>query len=162
MTEMALYRRWQLRAIDRNLLTLTHIVESVSDPDAFQRRDGGDGWNISEVLGHLGDFESYMLERARYILGELEGDLPQGGNPDAMVKERGYAGQDAADLLARWQDLRGRTNGLYGGLDTEDDALWERGFEFAGGPFTLNNQLLLTAMHDDDHMNQIVKIIRGL
>ena len=161
MSEMAMYRRWQLRALDRNLLTLTHIVESISDSSAFDRRDGGDGWTISEVLGHLCDFERYMLLRARYILGEVEGDLPQGANPDIMVKERGYAGQAAADLLSRWQDLRQEINALYGGLDAEDDGLWQQSAPFGSGPFSLNNQLILAAMHDDDHMNQIVKIARG-
>ena len=162
MSELAMYRRWQLRALDRNLLTLTHIVETIGDPGVFDRRDGGDGWTISEVLGHLCDFESYMLLRARYILGELEGDLPQGGNPDAMVKERGYAGQDAADLLARWQGLRSQVNALYGGLDAADDALWGQSAPFGSGPFSLDNQLILAAMHDDDHMNQVVKIARGM
>ena len=163
-SEMALYRRWQLRAIDRNLLTLTHIVESVSDPEAFQRRDPGDedeGWNIAEVLGHLGDFECYMLERTRYIIGDTQDAPEQPPGPRQSVAQNDYASQDAGELLSRWQGCRERHLEVLGGLDVEDDALWLRGFDFAGGPFNLNNQLLLTGMHDDDHMNQIVKIIRG-
>ena len=163
MSLMALYRRWQLRAIDRNLLTLTHLVESTGDPAAFQRRDGGDGWTISEVLGHLCDFESYMLARARYLTGETDEEPPQPvGGPVVMVKERGYAQQGASELLSRWQGYRRDLLATLNAVDSEDDALWEKSLEFAGGPFSLENQLLLTAMHDDDHMNQIVKIIRGM
>ncbi len=161
MSLMAMYRRWQFRAIDRNLLTLTHIVETISDDGAFNKRDGGDGWTISEVLGHLGDFESYMLARARYICGETSDEPPQPAGPEALVIEMGYAEQDASELLARWQARRRESTAFFNGLDNDDDALWERGAPFAGGPFTLNNQLILTPMHDDDHMNQIVKIIRS-
>ena len=163
MSEMALYRRWQLRAIDRNLLTLTHIIESISDPAAFQRRDPGDddGWNISEVLGHLGDFECYMLQRTRYIIGDIKDEPVQPPGPRQSVEQNGYAQQDAGELLKRWQNCREAHLAVLSPLDTDDDELWQRGFDFAGGPFTLNNQLLLTGMHDDDHMNQIVKIIRA-
>lgn len=160
MSVMAMYRRWQLRAIDRNLLTLVHIVETISAPAAFSKRDGGDGWTISEVLGHLGDFESYMLARARYIIGESSDEPPQSKGPDALVIERGYAQQDASELLSRWQGYRQESLAFLEGLNSDDDELWERGAPFGDGPFTLNNQLILTPMHDDDHMNQIVKIIR--
>ena len=163
MSEMALYRRWQLRAIDRNLLTLAYIIESVSDPAAFQGRDPGDeeGWTISEVLGHLGDFECYMLERTRYIIGERQDEPMQPPGPRESVALNDYASQEAGELLSRWQACREAHLATLGGLDVNDDELWQRGFAFAGGPFTLNNQLLLTGMHDDDHMNQIVKIIRS-
>ena len=161
MSEMAMYRRWQLRAIDRNLLTLVHLVETISDPAAFSQRDGGDGWTIAEVLGHLGDFEEYMQQRARFILGQSSDEPPQPTGPDALVIELGYAQQDANELLARWRRLRQKSLALYNRLDTEDEALWERGAPFGNGSFSLNNQLILTPMHDDDHMNQIVKIIRA-
>ena len=165
MTRMAMYRRWQLRSLHRNQLTLTHLVETIDDPAAFQRRDGGDedGWTISEVLGHLCDFESYMLARARYLTGEADDEPPQPeGGPVVMVKQRGYAEQDAGDLLQRWRGLRERLFALYSGLDSDDDALWAREMAFGSGPFSLQDQLILAAMHDDDHMNQIVKIARGM
>ena len=108
MSLMSMYRRWQLRAMDRNQLTLAHLVETINDSAAFSRRDGGDGWTISEVLGHLGDFESYMLQRARFITGETDDEPPQPTGPEALVIERGYAQQDAHELLARWQGCRQR------------------------------------------------------
>lgn len=165
MTRMAMYRRWQLRALHRNQLTLRHLVESISDPAAFQRRDGGqaDGWTISEVLGHLCDFESYMLARARFLTGETSDEPPQPtAGPVVMVKERGYVEQDAGELLARWHGYRERLFALLSGLDSDDEAYWAREMAFGDGPFSLDDQLFLAAMHDDDHMNQIVKIARGM
>ncbi len=165
MTRLAMYRRWQLRALHRNQLTLRHLVETISDPAAFQWRDGGepDGWTISEALGHLCDFESYMLERARFLCGETDDEPPQPeAGPVVMVKEAGYAGQDAGELLARWLGYREALFTLLSGLDCDDEALWKREIDFAGGPFSLDDQLFLAAMHDDDHMNQIVKIARGM
>ena len=160
---MAMYRRWQLRAMHRNQQTLTYLVSALrdADPAVFQKRDGGDGWTIPEVLGHLGDFESYFGARMRCIAGDGEEPPQPTAGPVVTVRERGYAQQDAFDLLARWQRKRAANYAFLESLDVEDDALWEGSLPFGDGPFSLDNQLILTPMHDSDHMNQIVKIIEG-
>ncbi len=161
MSEMAMYRRWQLRSIDRNVRTLTRLITTIDDPEAYKKRDGGDGWMISEVLGHLCDFEVYFGTRARHIGAGAEEPPQSSMGPDESVKARGYAQQEAGPLLERWRSLRADNLAFFLSLDVEDDALWQGSAPFGSGPFSLNNQLILTAMHDCDHMGQIVKIIEG-
>ncbi len=162
MSPMPRYRRWQLWALEKNLLNYEHLIGTISDPDAFKRRDGGDGWTISEVLGHLADVDSYFLQRARALAENTDLPPSSGRSPDEMVIEAGYAVQDAADLLEKWKAVRVPYHAVLASLPEDDEELWERpGRAADGGGFTLNDQLVLSAYHDLDHIHQIVKIIRG-
>lgn len=162
MSPMPRYRRWQLMAMEKNMLNIEHLVSTISDPAIFEKRDGGDGWNIAEVLGHLGDTDSYFLARARAL---AEGSDPPGGSGrsvDERVKDAGYAEQDAGDLLQRWLQVSADYHAFLASLPEDDEALWERpGRPADGGGFTLNDQLILSAYHDLDHLHQIVKIIKS-
>lgn len=162
MQAMARYRRWQLWALEKNLLNYQQLLSTISDAATFDRRDGGDGWTISEILGHLYDVDSAFLARARAL---SEGDDPppsSGRSPDEMVIDAGYAEQDALALCERWKQARLSYHALLASLPEDDEALWERpGRDADGGGFTLNDQLVLSAYHDVDHLHQIVKIIRG-
>ena len=163
MSALPRYRRWQLWALEKNLLNIEHLVAAITDPAAFSKRDGGEGWTISEVLGHLYDVDSYFLARAQAL---AEGnDPPQGSgkSQDEMVIEAGYAEQDALDLLEKWKAARVPYQAFLAALPEDDEELWERpGRPADGGGFTLNDQLILSAYHDLDHIHQIVKIIRGI
>ena len=157
---MSVFRNWQLKAMQKNLLTLEHIVMSISDQAVFDRRDGGDGWTISEVLGHLADFDAIFHERARCVV-ETDDHPASFPNPNALVIEKGYARQDALDVLAQWKSNRVPYHDYLTSLPG-DEEVWERPYHAKrGGGFTLNDQLMLTAYHDNDHLHQIVKIIRG-
>ncbi len=162
MSEMPRYRRWQLWALEKNMLNIEHIVTTITDPAAFNKRDGGAGWTISEVLGHLVDVDNAFLARVR-ALAEGEDPPPSSGRSvDEMVKEAGYAEQNALDLLERWKEARILYHQALSSLP-EDEEVWERPARPAeGGGFTLNDQLILSAYHDLDHLHQIVKIIRGV
>ena len=162
MQALPKYRRWQLWAMEKNPVNIEQVLTSIADPSAFDRRDGGDGWTISEVLGHLGDVDSYFMARARALSENNEPPSSSGRSQDEMVKEAGYAGQNALELLERWKQVRKPYHELLASLPEDDEALWERpGRDADGGGFTLNDQLVLTAYHDCDHLHQIVKIIRG-
>ncbi|MCY3781941.1 MAG: DinB family protein [Chloroflexi bacterium] len=162
MSALPRYRRWQLWALEKNLLNIEHIVTTITDPAAFSRRDGGDGWMISEVLGHLADVDSYFLGRARAFAENNDPPPSSGKSPDEMVIEAGYAEQDALDLLEKWKAVRVPYHAFLAALPEDDEELWERpGRPADGGGFTLNDQLILSAYHDLDHIHQIVKIIRG-
>ena len=162
MSSMPRYRRWQLWALEKNLLNIDHLVTSISDPAAFSKRDGGDGWTISEVLGHLADVDAYFMSRARALADGEEPPASSGRSADETVAEAGYAEQNALDLLEKWKQVRLPYHKLLASLPEDDEELWERpGRDADGGGFTLNDQLVLSAYHDLDHIHQIVKIIRA-
>ena len=163
MSPMPRYRRWQLWALEKNLLNIEYLLSTISDPAAFSRRDGGDGWTISEVLGHLFDVDSAFLARSRALADNSDLPPSSGRSPDEMVLEAGYADQDALDLLEKWKAVRVPYQAFLASLPEDDEELWERpGRPDDGGGFTLNDQLVLSAYHDLDHIHQIVKIIRGM
>ena len=163
MSEMPRYRRWQLWALEKNTLNIEHIIATITDSAAFSRRDGGDGWTISEVLGHLADVDSSFHGRARALAANEDLPPSSGKSPDEMVIEAGYAEQDARQLLEKWKAARAPYQAFLAGLPEDDEELWGRpGRPAEGGGFTLNDQLILSAYHDIDHMHQIVKIIRGM
>ncbi|MCY4020868.1 MAG: DinB family protein [Chloroflexi bacterium] len=162
MQALSRYRRWQLWALEKNPVNIEQVLTGITDAAAFDRRDGGEGWTISEVLGHLADVDFYFLKRARALSEGSELPASSGKSPDEMVIEAGYAEQDALDLLEKWKAVREPYHALLASLPEDDEALWERpGRDADGGGFTLNDQLVLSAYHDVDHLHQIVKIIRG-
>ncbi len=162
MSALPRYRRWQLWALEKNMLNIEHLVTNIRDASAFARRDGGDGWTIAEVLGHLADVDSYFLARARALAEDTELPASSGMSADEMVAAAGYAGQDALALLENWKAVRVEYHGYLASLPEDDEALWERpGRPPEGGGFTLNDQLVLSAYHDTDHLHQIVKIVRS-
>ena len=162
MSEMPRYRRWQLWALEKNMLNIEHLLSTISDPAVFHKRDGGDGWTISEVLGHLADTDGYFLARARALAAGEEPPQGSGRSVDERVKDAGYAGQDAWVLLEKWKAVRIDYHEALSSLPEDDDELWERpGRPAEGGGFTLNDQVILSAYHDLDHLHQMVKIIRG-
>ncbi|MCY3977791.1 MAG: DinB family protein [Chloroflexi bacterium] len=161
MSPLPRYRRWQIAAMEKNMLNIEHIVTTISDSAVLDRRDGGDGWTISEVLGHLADTDSYFLARAQALAAGEEPPAGSGMSVDERVKDAGYAKQDAMDLLQRWLGVSGAYHEFIASLPEDDEALWERpGRDSEGGGFTLNDQLILSAFHDLDHLHQIVKILR--
>ncbi len=161
MVPMATYRLRQLAAMEKNMLNIEHIVSTISDRGVFDKRDGSDGWNISEVLGHLADTDSYFLARARALAESGEPPGGSGRSVNERVKEAGYAEQDAMELLQRWLKTSAAYHEYLSSLP-DDEELWERpGRDADGGGFTLNDQIILSAYHDLDHLHQIVKIIRG-
>ncbi|MCY3797855.1 MAG: DinB family protein [Chloroflexi bacterium] len=163
MSPLPRYRRWQIAAMEKNMLNIEHIVTTISDPAIFDRRDGGDGWTISEVLGHLADTDSYFLARAQALAAGEEPPAGSGMSVDERVKDAGYAEQDASALLQRWLGVSAAYHEFLASLPDDDEELWERpGRDADGGGFTLNDQLILSAFHDLDHLHQIVKIIRGI
>lgn len=158
MSAMPRYRRWQVMAIEKNMLNIEHVVSSISDSAIFDKRDGGDGWNISEILGHLADTDSYFLARARALVDGSEPPAGSGRSVDERVKDAGYAEQDASALLERWLDASAAYHEYMASLPEDDEELWAR----PGSGFTLNDQVILSAYHHLDHLHQIVKIIRGM
>ena len=121
MSPMPKYRRWQLWALEKNLLNMEHLISTITDPAAFDKRDGGDGWTISEVLGHLGDVDSYFSARARALAENNDPPPSSGRSQDEQVKDAGYAEQNALDLFEKWKQVRLPYHALLASLPEDDE-----------------------------------------
>lgn len=159
MQVMSVFRNWQMKAMQKNLLAIEHVVLCISDQAVFSKRDGGDGWTIAEVLGHLADFDAIFHKRARCVV-ETDDHPASFPDPNALVIENGYAEQSALDVLAQWKSRRIPYHDYLVSLPGDEET-WERPHHIKRGGFTLNDQLMLTAYHDNDHLHQIIKIIRN-
>jgi hypothetical protein len=121
-------------------------------------RDGGDGWNATQVVCHLRDFEALFLQRARMTVEQEYPDLPF-PDPDELAVEQRYDEQDIDTAFADWQ--RHREDHLFYLRELDEDQ-WERAARHPKrGHFTLHDQLLLTTLHDMLHMEQMTKILQG-
>lgn len=154
------YRDWHFDSMRKNLLIMSQIIVNIIDESVFDKRDGEDGWTISEVLGHLAAVEAIFLERAQLTMNEDNPQLPF-SDPNQQVIDLGFASQDALDILQQWKDNRMRFLAYLQSLPT-DDATWERTAQHPRrGAFTLFDQLSLASWHDTNHIHQIIKIIHG-
>jgi hypothetical protein len=137
-------------------LTVRHILEMTPRKALAEYRDDGLGWNVTEVLCHLRDFESVFLERAQLTANDDFPDLPF-PDPDQLALDHKYGEEQAWPAFEDWQ--RRRLAHLEF-LESLDEEAWERaGNHPTRGRFTLNQQLMLTAWHDVNHLEQITRIL---
>jgi len=157
MQPMQTIRMWHIDQLKKAVPVLRYLLASISTESITRYRDGGDGWTVLQVLGHLRDYEAIFVERVRLT---LEQDFPALPNPDPdeLAAQNDYNAQYFQEVLDTWEASRVELVTL---LETiEDDAIWERpGNHPRRGAFTLNDQLLLTVWHDMNHFEQITHII---
>lgn len=145
-----------LLSIRKTPLILAAVLHPVSPEDARQRTDGPEGWNMLEVVGHLRDYEEIFCDRAHRILSEENPTLPA-YNPEELVKSRAYSDQSLPDILGRYQDLRHEFIHILSNLTDEQWA--RRGVHPQSGSISMMELALNAALHDVNHIEQIVKIL---
>lgn len=157
MQPMRMIRTWQIDQLRKAVSILGRLVETTPPAAAHDLRDGGDGWTVTEVMGHLRDFEVVFLERVRLILTQDMPDLPF-PNPVELVSERHYNDDDLEESYQAWAAARREHLAM---LENVADADWERPSNHpTRGRFTLTDHLLLTAWHDQNHIEQFAHILR--
>lgn len=158
MQPMTVIRNWQLDQLRRSPIILGHILETTPPEDTNTFRDGGDGWTVLEVVCHLHDFEALFLERARLTMEKDFPDLPD-LDADQAVIDGNYRAQNLDLVYAEWRTRRDALLAFFAERSEED---WERPATHSSrGLFTLHDQLFLTAWHDNNHIDQIVKTLAG-
>ncbi|KPV49725.1 hypothetical protein SE17_30975 [Kouleothrix aurantiaca] len=136
--------------------TITRLLETVSQRDASTLRDGGDGWTILEVLGHLRDFDGFFRGRAEMICAQNYPTLPAYDH-ESLAIERAYNAGDLRAMLAEFNASREQTRGFFSDLVPEQ---WERaGVHPERGHFTLTDAAIQVGHHDVTHLEQIAKIL---
>ena len=156
MYAAAMIRDLKFDQLRRAQLSVRHILETTPGEMLLNYRDGGTGWRVTEVLCHLRDFESVFLERARLTVHEDFPDIPF-PDPDQLASDLRYGDEDAWQAFEDWQRRR-RAHLEF--LEALEDDAWERPANHpTRGRFTLNQQLMLTAWHDVNHLEQITRIL---
>lgn len=149
-------RRWQIGQLRKALQTVSSIITTSSADAAITYRDGGQGWNVLEVVCHLRDYDDVFFERAR---STVEIDLPDisGPNADALADENNYRGQALDAAYAQWVERR---EGLISYLEELTEAQWARAANHPRqGPMSIQDQLAFIAYHDLNHIEQMTRIL---
>lgn len=152
----ALLRQRQFEQLENGLNVVGYLVQTLDQTAAITYRDGGTGWSVQEVLGHLLDYEQIFLQRALVTVQE-ENPVLYAPDQDALVAEANYNAQNLHDIYTRWAEQR---RAFLAYLIERNEADWERrGTHPKRGSMSLEEQLLLTVWHDTNHMKQMTHIL---
>jgi hypothetical protein len=142
--------------MDVTVRTLGHTVALLKPEVTTTLHDGPDGWTITEVLGHLRDFDGYFRGRAQLILEQENPALPAYDHEALAIAFR-YNEQDFRTVYAELLASREQTRALFAALSDEQ---WARaGVHPEYGHFTLTNAVMQVGLHDAIHIEQIGKIL---
>jgi hypothetical protein len=133
-----------LRGVDRATLT---------------RRPDATNWAPIEVLCHLRDSEASFLDRLRQIMATDEPRFPT-INPDRVAEERRYLQQVAGAALEVFHRHRDASLTFFAALAEAD---WARaGYQMdSRGRRTIDDFLGVMAWHDENHLAQLARALRG-
>ena len=156
MSRMQVVRERHIRLMEKSCQTLGNLIATLSLEDAQTWRDGGDGWTVTEVMCHLRDFDGFFLGRAQTMVAEDHPVLP-GYDHDALVVERRYNDQDVFAVYDELRQSRAQFVAFFKGLTAEQ---WERtGVHPERDYFDMTDSVMQVGLHDNDHIEQISRII---
>lgn len=148
------------------------------DDATLSRRPDAQNWAAKEVVCHLRDIEEQFILRFRSMLAMDEpkfltlGDMPhhpeewgivEGDglpfDPARWAEERQYLRHDADLALSDFRRRRQETLAFLNRLLSEQ---WQRGSQHTTlGRMTYGDWVALMAAHDDNHLNQLKRVLEG-
>jgi hypothetical protein len=129
------------------------------DPAILTRRPDERNWAPIEVLCHLRDAEVSFLDRLRQIMATDEPRFPT-INPNQVAEERRYLEQPVGVALEAFHRHRDATLFFFAARAESD---WARaGHQMdSRGRRTIDDFLGLMAWHDENHLAQLARALRG-
>jgi hypothetical protein len=122
------------------------------------RRPDAKNWAPTEVVCHLRDTEEFFMLRFQAVLAMDEPRL-LAADPDRWADERQYQRNEAAAALGAFRARRTESLALLRGLTPVQ---WERGgIHPTRGRMTIADLVRLMVWHDDNHVEQIRRGLRG-
>jgi uncharacterized damage-inducible protein DinB len=136
--------------------TLLTLGKMLTQTEASTWRDGGAGWTVLEVLGHLLEYDGIFLARVRAMLEE---DNPtfQRYDHEQLAIEHAYNDQPLHDVLAKLSISRAEMTVFFEKLD--EAQLSRTGVHPEYGPYTVMRSIAQVAAHDANHLEQITRIM---
>jgi uncharacterized damage-inducible protein DinB len=156
---------WARRTREARLARLARTADELGaavrgqDAATLARRPDAKNWAPIEVLCHLRDAEESFLDRLRQIMATDEPRFPS-INPNRVAEEREYLRQQSGDALAAFRRHREGSLAFFGALrETE----WSRAGhqKDSRGRRTLDDFLSVMAWHDENHLAQLARSLRG-
>ena len=128
------------------------------DDQLLSRRPDGANWSAREVICHVRDIEESFMARLQIIMLMNEPKfLPV--EPDRWAEERQYQRNDAVEALQAFRARRDESLKFLRGLKVEQ---WERsGIHATRGHMSIKDFVGLMAWHDDNHLDQLKRALRG-
>jgi uncharacterized damage-inducible protein DinB len=141
------------RTADQLATAITGQPDSV-----LARRPGLKAWAAKEVICHLRDVEESFMVRFQTIAAMDEPKfLPV--DPDRWAEERQYLRNDAVDALHAFRRRREETLALLRGLGPQQ--LQRGGLHATRGRMTVADFVTMMAWHDENHLEQLRRALRG-
>jgi DinB superfamily len=123
------------------------------------RRPDAKNWAAKEVVCHLRDTEEVFGARVEQILAMDVDPTLIVTNADRMAEDRQYLRNDVTAALTAFRRLRGETLETFGRLTASQ---WDKGAVHpALGRITIDRVLSIMAFHDDTHLDQLTRALRG-
>jgi hypothetical protein len=157
MIAASIIRGWQFDQMRKNLRNIGYIVQDTPLHDLTTYRDGGEGWTALQVVCHLRDFEAIFLHRAHITVEQDVPALPF-PSPDELAAKNRYHEQDIYAAYAAWGETRAEYIAYQEALP---ESAWEQLANHpTRGQVSLQDQLIVTAWHDVNHLEQILRVLR--
>jgi hypothetical protein len=130
-----------------------------ADRATLIRRPDEKNWAPIEILCHLRDAEAAFLDRLRQIMATDEPRFPT-ANPDQVAVEQRYLEQPVGSALEAFHRHRDASLFFFAARAEGD---WARaGHQMdSRGRRTIDDFLSVMAWHDENHLGQLARALRG-
>jgi uncharacterized damage-inducible protein DinB len=125
---------------------------------ALARRPGLKAWAAKEVICHLRDTEEAFMARFQTMAAMDEPRLLP-PDPDRWAEERQYLRNDPVEALHAFRRRREESLSYLRGLGPAD--LQRGGVHPTRGRMTVGDFVTLMAWHDENHLDQLRRALRG-
>ena len=145
------------KILRRTPATLNALLSNLSD-DWVLANEGPETFSPYDVIGHLIEGEEHdWIPRARIILEHGEAKPFEKFDRFAMYEKS--KGKSPAELLARFEEVRGESLRQLEEMNLTPELLQKRGTHPALGVVTLSQLLSAWVVHDLGHIRQIVRVM---
>lgn len=145
-----------MRALRQTPVILSGVLNGVTHDEATTLTEGEGGWTITEVICHLRDFEEVFMGRAKKIQNEVAPQIDVVDHLELVI-QNDYQSQDFRTALAELIRLRREFIAFLDDLEAPE--WFQYGAHPEAGHITILDVAMQTALHDVNHIEQIMRIL---
>jgi DinB superfamily len=149
---------------EERLSRMTHTADQIAlaiggQPETvLAKRPSMKAWAGKEVVCHLRDTEESFMSRFQTIAA-MDDPRLLGVDPDRWADERQYLRNDAVEALHAFRRRREESLTYLKNLAPQQ---WQRGgVHPSRGRMTVDDLVTLMAWHDENHLEQLKRALRG-